>query len=63
MATKKYKATDDYKNLGPDKNFQSMHSASTHEILKGGGEITWDATKNGTLPKAITDTLTEIKEQ
>ena len=62
MAIKKYKATDDYKKLGPNENFQSLKSASTHEILKGGGEIQWDSTKNGNISKVITDTLTEIKE-
>ena len=52
------KAKPSYLELSPENNFQSLGSASTHELLKAGKDVEW----KGKIPKKLMETLTDVKK-
>ena len=58
----KYKAKKEYAELPDDKNFLALGSASTHLRLVAGLTVEIN-TKQLSIPKEVSDCLTEIKSK
>ena len=58
----KYKAKKEYADLPNDKNFLSLGSASAHLKLVAGLTVEIN-TKQLSIPKEVSDCLTEIKSK